>query len=71
MQKLFAHGLRGANLFEVQTQEMVDRYNDCLEHLGLSKTKLNSFSIDKMGWSPQIAEEQGDMYLSHGITRVL
>lgn len=71
MKELMDKGLRGANLFQVKTTEMVRRYNDCLEHLGLSKTKLRKFSIDKIGWSPEIAAEKGDMYLSHGLSNIV
>ncbi len=59
--------LIGANLFDVNTEEMVERYNQCLKHLGLPTTKLKSFSIDKLGWSPDISKEKDDeMYLTHG-----
>ena len=67
MKLLYDAGLRGAHLFEVKTKEMVKRYNACLEYLGIEPTNLKSFSIDKVGWSPQIAKEkEDDMYLTHG-----
>jgi len=67
MKDLDKAGLRGANLFPVKTKKMIQRYNACLEHLGMEPTSLKSFSIDKVGWSPQIAKEKGDdHYLTHG-----
>ena len=47
--------------------KLVERYNNCLETLGFTKTKLKTFSIDGIGWSPEIAEEKDDVnYLNHG-----
>ena len=47
--------------------KLVERYNKCLETLGFTKTKLKTFSIDGIGWSPEIAEEKDDInYLNHG-----
>jgi hypothetical protein len=54
------------NLIEVSSPELVKRYNDALESLGLTPTQLKSFHIDGRGWSPEIAEEQNGDYLSHG-----
>ncbi|MFP2995004.1 DUF6638 family protein [Spongiivirga sp. MCCC 1A20706] len=46
---------------------LVSRYNQCLKRLGFKPTKLESFQIDGIGWSPEIAEEQGDIsYLNNG-----
>lgn len=45
----------------------MERYNSCLKLLGFKPTKLKSFSIDGIGWSPEIAEERKDVnYLNHG-----
>jgi len=72
MKLLYDAGLRGAHLFEVKTKKMVDRYNACLEHLGIEPTRLKTFSIDKVGWSPQIAKEKGDdHYLTHGLSNTV
>ena len=47
--------------------KLVERYNKCLQTLGFTATKLNTFSIDGIGWSPEIAEEKDDIdYLNHG-----
>jgi len=44
----------------------VDRYNQCLEAIGIAATDLHRFRIDAWGWSPEIAEEKNDeFYLSH------
>ena len=67
MLKLIQSGLFGGRLFHVGTADLVKRYNDCLEDIGLQRTELKEFHIDGWGWSPEIAEEQQDrLYLSHG-----
>jgi hypothetical protein len=63
--------LKKANLYRSElipvSGKLVERYNKCLKTLGFKETKLKSFSIDGMGWSPEIAEERSDMhYLNHG-----
>ncbi len=68
MIKLVQNGLFGNNLYSVDSPPMVKRYNECLEDIGLQKTKLKKFHIDGWGWSPEIAEEQKNrFYLSHGL----
>ncbi len=68
MQKLIDAGLWGVGLIEVDTPLLVDRYNKCLEILGIEPTKLDRFNIDGMGWSPEVSHEKGDLYyLSAGI----
>ena len=43
------------------------RYNGCLAMLGVSASKLETFSIDGLGWSPEVAEEKGNnFYLNLG-----
>jgi hypothetical protein len=65
---LIKAGLYGAGLVEISTSVLVDRYNGCLERLGIEPTKLTRFHIDGVGWSPEVAKEKGDnLYLSHGI----
>ncbi|MFD2823728.1 DUF6638 family protein [Lacinutrix iliipiscaria] len=66
MQKLKAANLYQSELIPV-SGKLVERYNKCLIKLGFESTKLKSFSIDGIGWSPEIAEEKGNMhYLNHG-----
>lgn len=63
--------LKQANLYRNElflvNGKLVERYNKCLEKLGFTPTKLTSFSIDGMGWSPEIAEEKKEQfYLNNG-----
>lgn len=47
--------------------KLVEQYNKCLLKLGFKVTALDSFFIDGIGWSPEIAEEKKDAYyLNHG-----
>jgi len=66
MQKLKAANLYRSELIPV-SGKLVERYNLCLLKMGFKKTKLKTFSIDGIGWSPEIAEEKKILhYLSHG-----
>lgn len=66
MQKLKAANLYKSELIPV-SGKLVERYNKCLKTLGFSETKLQTFSIDGLGWSPEVAQEKNDMhYLNHG-----
>ena len=68
MQRLVDAHLFGAGLINVDTPVRVGRYNNCLQELGIEPTLLKTFSIDGMGWSPEIALEKGDnFYLSNGV----
>ncbi|MCI0533209.1 hypothetical protein L0Y49_03235 [bacterium] len=68
MQLLYNAGLLGNGLVLVDTPEWVRRYNECLAQMGFEKTALTSFSIDGIGWSPEIAMEKNDnYYMSHGV----
>ncbi|WP_452226997.1 DUF6638 family protein [Lacinutrix cladophorae] len=63
--------LKNANLYQSElipiSGKLVERYNKCLVKLGFDATALTSFSIDGIGWSPEIAEEKKNMhYLNHG-----
>ena len=63
--------LKQANLYRSElipvSGKLVERYNKCLKTLGFKETKLTSFSIDGIGWSPEIAEEKKNVhYLNHG-----
>jgi hypothetical protein len=67
MPELIEAGLFGRGLLRVEDPVLVGRYNDCMQDMGLKRTRLKSFQVDKMGWSPEIAAEQdNDYYLSHG-----
>ena len=61
MEKLRAAGLFGRELVPL-SGSLAKRYNDCLKMLGVSSTKLKQFSIDGLGWSPEIALEKKDNY---------
>ena len=66
MQKLKAANLYRSELIPV-SGKLVDRYNKCLIKLGFTATKLKKFSIDGVGWSPEVAEEKkDDDYLCNG-----
>ncbi|WP_298881027.1 DUF6638 family protein [uncultured Polaribacter sp.] len=60
-----------ANLYRSESisisGKLVERYNKCLVKLGFKETKLKKFTIDGIGWSPEIAEEKEEsFYLNNG-----
>ena len=66
MQKLIKANLYRSESISV-SGKLVERYNKCLIKLGFTATKLTSFTIDGVGWSPEIAEEKGvSFYLNNG-----
>ena len=66
MEKLKSANLYSSELIPV-SGKLVERYNQCLVKMGFSPTQLTSFSIDGLGWSPEIAKEKADNhYLNHG-----
>ena len=66
MDKLKADNLYRSELIPV-SGKLVERYNKCLVKLGFLETKLKTFSIDGIGWSPEIAEEKKELqYLNNG-----
>jgi hypothetical protein len=66
MQKLQKANLYRSKLIPI-SGKLVERYNKCLLKLGFTETTLLSFSIDGMGWSPEISEEKkDDYYLNNG-----
>ncbi|MUU77243.1 DUF6638 family protein [Winogradskyella endarachnes] len=66
MQKLKKAHLYRSELIPV-SGKLVERYNKCLKTLGFKETKLKSFSIDGIGWSPEVADEKENVhYLNHG-----
>ena len=67
MDLLIEAGLFGQGLVRIDTPDGVSRYNEALQDLGVEPTKLASFQIDGIGWSPEIAAEKGNKkYLTHG-----
>ncbi len=70
MDKLRAAGLFGGAMVPL-SGSLAKRYNECLAVLGVPATKLKTFSIDGMGWSPEIAVEKKDnFYLNSGPSNV-
>ncbi|WP_075342786.1 DUF6638 family protein [Tenacibaculum agarivorans] len=66
MQKLKEADLYKGELISI-SGKLVERYNKCLVKLGFTETKLTSFFIDGIGWSPEVAEEKGEThYLNNG-----
>ncbi len=66
MQKLKEANLYRSELIPI-SGKLVARYNQCLLKLGFTETKLASFTIDGIGWSPEIAEEKNNSsYLNNG-----
>ncbi len=66
MNKLIKANLYRSELIPINGK-LVERYNKCLVKLGFTKTKLTSFSIDGIGWSPEIAAEKDEVfYLNNG-----
>lgn len=66
MDKLIKANLYRSELIPV-SGKLVDRYNKCLVKLGFTKTNLTSFTIDGIGWSPEISVEKNDtFYLNNG-----
>jgi len=66
MKKLQAANLYRSELLPI-SGKLVERYNECLTLLGITPTKLKKFSIDGIGWSPEIAEKRKDPhYLNIG-----
>ncbi len=70
MEKLREAGLIDGALVKL-SGSLVTRYNECLALLGVKPTKLKQFSVDGMGWSPEIAAEKKDnWYLNMGEANV-
>jgi hypothetical protein len=47
-------------LLRIEEQHLIERYNKALVAFGLKPTKLDTFEIDRTGFSPQVADELGD-----------
>ncbi len=70
MEKLRKAGLFGGGMV-VLSGSLAKRYNECLAMLGVKPTKLKTFSIDGMGWSPEVAiEKKENYYLNTGEANV-
>ena len=70
MEKLRKAGLIGGALVPL-AGSLVQRYNECLSLLGVKPTALKQFSVDGMGWSPEVAEEKdNNWYLNTGEANV-
>ncbi len=66
MQKLKQANLYRSELIPI-SGKLIERYNKCLVKLGFTETKLKTFSIDGIGWSPEVAEEKKELnYLNNG-----
>lgn len=66
-QRLIEDRFLGVGLVKINTPQMVCRYNECLKSQGLETTALDEFSIDGVGWSPEITAEKKDrLYLCAG-----
>ncbi|MCO5065091.1 MAG: hypothetical protein M9924_11845 [Rhizobiaceae bacterium] len=48
-------------LLPVEEPHLIERYNKALKAFGLKPTKLKKFEIDRTGFSPQVANELGDL----------
>ncbi len=70
MKELRAAGLFGGALVTL-SGSLAKRYNKCLAMLGVKPTALKTFSIDGMGWSPELAvEKKNNYYLNTGEANV-
>lgn len=71
MERLIRSEMLFGGLMPVSRPHMIERYNSALERFGTRRTKLDAFSIDATGFSPEIAAELGDPhYLDpHGVNR--
>ena len=64
MNLLLENELIYGRLLAVEEPHLIGRYNKALIAFGLAPTKLESFEIDRTGFSPQVAQELGDpLYL--------
>ena len=66
MDKLIKANLYRNELIPV-SGKLVERYNRCLQKMGFLPSNLSKFSIDGLGWSPEIAAEKNNpFYLNNG-----
>lgn len=64
MYKLIQVNLYRSELIPI-SGKLVTRYNKCLIALGFTETSLNSFHIDGIGWSLEVAEEKETLHNSN------
>jgi len=60
MKRLYENALIYGRLFTVDRPHLVERYNQALRAFRLPATSLESFDIDRTGFSPQVARELDD-----------
>jgi hypothetical protein len=60
MKRLYDNDLIYGRLLKISQPHLIERYNKALKAFALPATKLESFEIDKTGFSPQVADELGD-----------
>ncbi len=58
---LRANDLIYGRLMPIEEPHLIERYNKALTAFGLPATKLKKFDIDRIGFSPEIAAELGDI----------
>jgi len=71
MERLIENALIYGSMVQIDQPHLVERYNQALSAFGLAATKRNAFSVDAMGFSPEIAQDlNNDEYLDPlGINR--
>jgi len=71
MERLIENALIYGSMVQIDQPHLVERYNQALSAFGLAATKRNAFSVDAMGFSPEIAQDlKNDEYLDPlGINR--
>ncbi|MGL4405110.1 MAG: DUF6638 family protein, partial [Notoacmeibacter sp.] len=64
MKRLYDNELIYGRLLEISEPHLIARYNTALKALGFQPVKLEKFSIDQTGFSPEVAKVLNDeMYL--------
>jgi hypothetical protein len=64
MKRLYDNELIYGRLLEISEPHLIDRYNTALKAFGFKPVKLEKFSIDQTGFSPEVAKFLGDeLYL--------
>ena len=57
MKRLYDSELIYGRLLTINQPHLITRYNQALKAFGVKQTKLETFDVDKTGFSPQVAEE--------------
>lgn len=64
MERLIENALIYGSMVQIDQPHLVERYNQALSAFGLAATRRNAFSVDAMGFSPEIAQDlNNDQYL--------